>query len=255
MRRFLTVYVFFLLGGLSLYALDVPPAKGYVSDYAGMLSSSEIQSLNGKLRAHEEQTSNQVVVLTVKSLDGESIERFGIKVFDSWKVGQKGKDNGVIFIIAKDDRKTRIEVGYGLEGALTDLECALIVNNIANPKFKIGKYYQGINEATDAIFKAITGEFKGGRGSGLSSKWSAGEIKAIIFILLLLGAIIMVSVTNISSKWSKDWSRGGRWSTGRGYSRGGGWFSGGGGFGGGFSGGGFSGGGGGGGGGGASGGW
>lgn len=263
MKWFITVCALFLLGGLTINALEAPPAKGYVSDYAGLLSASESQTIDAKLRAHEQQTSNQVVVLTVKSLEGEPIERFGIKVFDSWKVGQKGKDNGVIFIISKDDRKTRIEVGYGLEGALTDLECELILENVVKPRFREGNYYQGINEAIDAIFKGIAGEFlftpahresdkaEGDFTSQSRQKTSDDRLNLpalmiVCFIILIPFIIVWFTHPHIRSS--------GGWSSGRGGGIGGGWSGGGGGgFGGG--GGGFSGGGGRGGGGGASGGW
>lgn len=212
---------------LTLQAIEVPPAKGYVSDYASMLTSSEVIILNQKLQEHEAKTSNQVVVLTINSLEGEAIESFGIKVAEKWKPGQKGKDNGVLFIIAKEDRRTRIEVGYGLEGALTDLECALILDNIVKPKFRESKYYEGINAAIESIFKAIEGEF--------TPETKTSDIEnTILFLLglLLISSPLLAVLLSHTRKLSGN-SRGGSW-----WSTGGGGWSGGGGSGGGFSGGG-----------------
>lgn len=255
MRKLVLAVVLVALSSLWLPALEVPDAKGYVSDYAGLLSSVEAQTLDQKLRAYDQKTTNQIVVLIIQSLKSEPIESFGIKVMDKWKPGQKGKDNGIILIIAKEDRKTRIEVGYGLEPSLTDLECALILENIVKSNFRAGKYYEGINEAVDAIFKTLSGSFNatvrvaaGNNTKGNPSKNEENSVALVIVILMVLVPFIIIWKTHpsVSGKHSEWWSASGRYTGG---SRGGG-------FGGGFGGGGgFSGGGGRGGGGGASGGW
>lgn len=100
----------------SAHALDVPKVQGYVNDYADMISPSVKAELENELKTFEQTDSTQIVILTIPSLEGEEIEDFGIKVGDTWKIGQAGKDNGIIFIVAKQDRKMRIEVGRGLEG-------------------------------------------------------------------------------------------------------------------------------------------
>ncbi|HLD36263.1 MAG TPA: TPM domain-containing protein [Planctomycetota bacterium] len=255
MRKLILAIVLIILSGLWLPALEVPASKGYVSDYAGLLTSAEAQTLDQKLRAYDQQTTNQVVVLIVKSLGGESIESFGIKVAGKWKPGQKGKDNGVIFIVAKEDRATRIEVGYGLEWVLTDAECALILNKIVTPRFKNGNYYEGVNEAIEAIFKSVSENFSanvsiaaGNNTKGNQSKNEENSVALLIVILMVLIPFIIIWKTHpsVRGKHSGWWSGGGARSTGGGFSGGG--FRGGGG-------GGFSGGGGGFGGGGASGRW
>ena len=252
MRKLILAIVLVILSGLWLSALEVPDSKGYVSDYAGLLTSTDAQTLDQKLRAYDQQTTNQVVVLIVKSLGNESRESFGIKVMDKWKPGQKGKDNGIIFIIAKEDRATRIEVGYGLEPSLTDLECALILENIVKPNFRAGNYYEGINEAVDAIFKAVSGNFNANINTDANNNTKRSQVKAeersiaiilVILMILIPFIIIWKNHPSISGKHSEWWSAGGRYTGG---GRGGGGFGGGGG---------FSGGGGRGGGGGASGGW
>jgi len=103
-----------LTTGFPALGLDVPRLKGRVNDYAGLLSPGQAARIEQALQKHEMQTTNQIVLLTVPSLEGEDIEGFSIRVAEAWKVGQKGRDNGVIFVVARDDRKMRIEVGYGL---------------------------------------------------------------------------------------------------------------------------------------------
>ncbi len=140
-------------------ALEVPELKGRVNDYAAMLTFGEIRDLETKLENEEKETSNQIVILTVPSLEGEVLEDFSIKVAEKWKIGQKGKDNGVIILIARDDKKIRIEVGRGLEGALTDLVSGRIIEEI-KPEFKAERYYDGLNLCADHVIEAIKGEFK-----------------------------------------------------------------------------------------------
>src|SRR3990172_4707370 len=123
----------FLLLPLIAQALDVPKLQGYVNDYANMISRSARAELEKELKAFEQTDSTQIVILTVPSLEGEVIEDFGIKVADAWKIGQKGKDNGVILIASKEDREMRIEVGSGLEGRLTDLMSGRIIDLVMKP--------------------------------------------------------------------------------------------------------------------------
>ncbi|MDI6733370.1 MAG: TPM domain-containing protein [Planctomycetota bacterium] len=242
-----------LLGAMVIFALEVPPAKGYVTDYAGLLTPVEIDRLNRKLSEYDARTSNQVVVLIIKSLEGETRESFGIKVMDKWQPGQKGKDNGVILIVAKEDRQIRIEVGYGLEHVLTDLKCALVWDKIIKPKFQEGKYSEGINDAVDSIIKEITGEFTFLHTVHTNTTASADLKQIGGWIFILIAIIFFIGIVLIG-RAGRRYGSGGTWSTG-GFGRGGwgGGFGGGGGFSGG--GGGFSGGGGRGGGGGASGRW
>jgi uncharacterized protein len=145
----------------SAAALEVPKhPEGYVSDYAGMLSPSAKTQLEERLRQFESETSNQVVVVTFSSLEGEVLEDFSIRLAEAWKIGQKEKDNGVILLIFKEERKIRIEVGYGLEGALPDATAKLIIENEIVPRFREGKFDEGIEKAIEAIFVAIRGEYK-----------------------------------------------------------------------------------------------
>lgn len=155
----MTVLCYFLLSS-PLFALEIPKRpEGYVSDYAAMLSPGTRASLEEKLRRFEEETSNQVVVVTFPSLEGEVLEDFSIRLAEQWKIGQKGKDNGVILLIFKEDRKVRIEVGYGLEGALTDAVAKLIIENEIVPRFRQEKFDEGIEQAVQAVMQATKGEY------------------------------------------------------------------------------------------------
>ncbi|MEW6586145.1 MAG: TPM domain-containing protein, partial [Nitrospirota bacterium] len=111
---FLSVSLIFLFFVAPAHALDVPPLQGYVNDYAGMMSSRTKTTLENELRSFEQTDSTQIVILTIPSLEGEVLEEFSIKVADAWKIGQATKDNGVILLVAKQERKIRIEVGRGL---------------------------------------------------------------------------------------------------------------------------------------------
>jgi uncharacterized protein len=137
----------------------VPPSAGYVTDEAGLLTPEQTASLNQVLSEYEQRTSNQIVVLTVKSLEGQDIESYSIAVAEAWKPGQAHQDNGAVLVIAPNERKVRIEAGYGLEGVLTDAKSAQIIRNILAPHFKANDYYGGIAGAVSAMEAVIGGEF------------------------------------------------------------------------------------------------
>ncbi|MEI6627063.1 MAG: TPM domain-containing protein [bacterium] len=134
-------------------------ATGFVNDYAKVLKAEQKQALEQKLADFEKSTSNEISVVLIKSLDGDTIENYAVSLFKDWSIGKKGKDNGVLFLASIEDRKMRIEVGYGLEGALTDLQSSWILENQVKPNFKAGDYYAGINSAVDKIIGATQGEY------------------------------------------------------------------------------------------------
>lgn len=148
------------LGPTELFGLDVPRLSGRVNDYGNMISPQARATLEAELVDLERTDSTQVVVLTVQSLEGDVIEEFSIRVGDAWKIGQKGKDNGVIFIVSKADRKMRIEVGRGLQGVLTDLLAGRIIDTVIKPRFKQDRFDDGFLEGIRAIIAATRGEFK-----------------------------------------------------------------------------------------------
>lgn len=141
-------------------ALDVPPLAGRIVDLARVLSVNEADSLSVALKAHEDTTGNQVAVLILPSLEGESLEDYAHRVATSWKLGQRGIDNGVLLLVAVKERRLRIEVGYGLEGTLTDLRSAHIIRDEIVPRFRAGDMPGGVRAGTEAILKTIDGTYK-----------------------------------------------------------------------------------------------
>ena len=148
-----------VLAALPLAALDVPALKGRVNDYANMLKPVTVATLESRLAELETSDSTQIAVLTVPSLEGEVLEEYSMKVAETWKIGRKKLDNGAILLIARDDRKMRIEVGYGLEGKLTDLRAGRITDEIMRPAFKAGDYDRGVTDGVDAMIQAVRGEY------------------------------------------------------------------------------------------------
>jgi len=192
--NFALLFFLLFLGFFSFKAeaLEVPPAPDtYVSDRAEILSPETEARLEVALAKFEEATSNQVVIATFPSLEGEALEDFSIRLAEKWKPGQKGKDNGVVLLIFRDDRKVRIEVGYGLEGALPDALAGQIINNVMVPEFQAGKYDEGILKGTRAILEAIQGEYKGTGATAATQGASSGD-SALIFILLLIAFILFL---------------------------------------------------------------
>jgi len=272
-----------LLAAASARAADVPPLRERVTDLTGTLSGAAVARIEAKLADLQARKGSQIAVLIVPTTAPEEIEQFGIRVEDAWKLGRKGVDDGAYLIVAKGDRRVRIEVGYGLEGALPDAIASRIVAEIIAPRFKMGDYDGGVEAGVDRMISVVNGEplpppddrweHAGGLGHFLPlllvAAFLAGGILRTLFGRLLgaaatggligviawllshilpigLGAgVIAFLFALLAGSGSRGWSAGSGW----------------GGFGGGFGGGsggrggGFSGGGGGGGGGGASGGW
>ena len=136
----------------------VPPLTGRVVDQTGTLSSSDIDSLTQTLRALELRKGSQVAVLIVPTTEPETIEQYSIRVAEAWKIGRKKIDDGALLVVAKNDRKLRIEVGYGLEGALNDVTAKRIIDEIITPKFRSGDFAGGISAGVDRIIGVIDGE-------------------------------------------------------------------------------------------------
>lgn len=166
-------------------AQDVPVVAQRFTDLSGSIRPDELRALNEKLQRFEEETSNQIVVLMVPTSGEEEIEQYALRVAEANKLGKKGRDNGVLFLIAKGDRKVRIEVGYGLEGALPDATSNQIIRNIVIPRFREGAYYEGIDAGVDGIIAATKGEFQGDGASGKRKRKSLPVVFISIMIILM----------------------------------------------------------------------
>ncbi len=182
-KRIGALLVLLLLAGVgNVAALDVPTLKGHVNDYAGMLSAASQRQLETVLTDFEQQESTQITLLTVPSLEGDALEDFSIRVAEAWKIGQSGSDNGAILLISKKDRKIRIEVGYGLEGSLTDLKAGRIIRNVIAPRFKMGQFDQGILEGISAMMGTVKGEYE----ATDTAKKSSGKGQGVPFMVIAL---------------------------------------------------------------------
>lgn len=158
MRTFIVFIVLLVCIVLPAYGSEVPKLTGRVNDYTNTLSADQIAALDKKLAAHEKASTDQITVLLIPTLNGEDIEGYSIRVAEAWKIGTKEKDNGVIVVIAKNDKLWRIETGKGLEGSLTDLIAGRIGKQYMIPLFKEGKFYEGIDTCVDKIIAVIHGE-------------------------------------------------------------------------------------------------
>jgi uncharacterized protein len=234
-------------------ALRIPPPPDHrVNDYAGALAPADRDRLEQALIVREATSRNQVVVAIFRSLEGESLEDYSIRLAKAWRIGQKGLDNGVIFLVFLDDRKMRIEVGYGLEGSLTDAISSSILRDVVAPRFRAGQVGDGIGAGLDAIDRAIAGTYQRPPGPNRGQPthgfgWREG------LGLLFVGLLIVVLVQNRMQQASlrrRGWTGGstgwggpfiggtglgGGWGGGGGSSGGGGFSGGGGSFGGGGS--------------------
>lgn len=237
---------------LSLGALSVPAMNGPVTDNAQLMSPDERRELAQWIERVDQETGVQIVVLTIRSLEGSNLEDFALRVFEAWKPGQKDVDNGVLLLVSLADRAVRIEVGYGLEHLVTDAKSGMIIRNTIAPRFRENKYAQGITEAVHTLASIATGkeEFAPATQEESDSRSSGGDLSGLIFFILFL--FLFAGGSRRRGGWLFPFLLGSMLSSGGKHSGKG---SGGGFTGGGFGGGGFSGGGGRSGGGGASGGW
>jgi uncharacterized protein len=214
----------------------VPPKPNpprLVNDYTNTLTQEQKDHLENKLVAYDDSTSNQVAVVIISSTNDYPIEDVALSILRTWGVGgQKEKSNGIVLLVAKEDRKIRIEVGYGLEGAIPDITAKSIIDNEIKPNFKEENYYRGLDEATDAIIKAAAGEYKAPQGYGKSKTPGAGKI---FFTVLLVFILLSIFGRNnrgggyASRRGYRGWLGPTMWGSGWGSGGGGGGWSGGGG--------------------------
>ena len=173
-------------------ARDIPPLTGRIVDLAHVLPNSTVESLTTQLAAHEAQSSNQVAVLIISSLEGEPLEEFSHRVATTWKLGQKGTDNGVLLLVAIAERKVRIEVGYGLEGVLTDIRSAQIIRNEIVPRFRVGDIPGGVTGGINAILKTIEGTYQASEKTVPRQESDViGQVVVAVVVGLVVGMLFM----------------------------------------------------------------
>ncbi len=183
-----------LLFSFTLQAqLKIPQKPSFIPpviDSTNTLSSQEKENLYKKLVIYSDSTSTEMFVMIVSTTQGEDIARYATDLGQKWQIGQKGKDNGIILLIAKDDRKMTIQNGYGVEHLLTDALSRRIIETVIKPNFKENKYYQGIDEGTNAIFKVLKGEFKNDKSN------KEGSILPILLIIVFIIVFLIIASKN-----------------------------------------------------------
>jgi len=242
--KHLLYLLFFIACATHLAAQEVLPKPNpprLVVDAANMLSSDQVQILERKLVAFNDSTSNQIAIVTINELKDVPIEDYANKLFRDWGIGGAKHNNGILILVAKNDRQFRIEVGLGLEGAITDVQSSDIIANDLRPNFKNGDFYRGLDEAVNSLEEAAAKEYKvrgerqedNGRGGGNI----LGFIIIVIIILIIvgrgrgggrggmmsrrgfspwIGAAILDNLTRGGSGWSGGGGGGGGWSGGGG---------------------------------------
>lgn len=197
---FIVMFIFVFSSQVYAY-YSLPRATGYVNDFAQMLTPQTKQNLENKLSLFEASSTNEIAVVTIAKLNGDTIENFAVKLFAEWKIGKEKQDNGILFLISRDDHKMRIEVGYGLEGALPDAKSSRILNQIVTPLFKEGKYDEGVSRAVDEIINATKDENYNISSVSSSKKGMSVDFWIFIIIFLTQGLLFIVSILGRSKSW------------------------------------------------------
>lgn len=221
-----------LLLACPLWALQFPEPRGYVNDFAGVLDPGDAARLEGELRGLESSKGVQMAVVTVQDLQGSDAETFANELYRKWGIGKKGDDKGVLFLLAVQERKARIEPGYGLEGVLPDGLCGRILREHAVPHFKEGNWSRGVAAGTEEVLRRLSG------GAPAEPQGAEGASPAVL-LLIVVCVLLLVFLQHRygrpsyglrrRGRWDDGWGSGGGWSSGGGF---GGGFRGGGGFGG-----------------------
>jgi uncharacterized protein len=238
----LIICTIFSFAAIPVFSLEVPAMSGPVNDLAGILSSSEKLELQDFLESVNTQTGVQLAVLTLPSLEGDSLESFSVKTAQQWELGQADEDNGVLLLVVMDDRSIRIEVGYGLEGLLTDMKSGLIIRKVIIPQFQNGNFGRGIIEGSRNIIGVATEDTDLTANSVKNPRKDSGAmIIPLIFFVWFILIIVLGRMGKLKGSRNFSGSRRPFTGSGGGFSGGSfGGFSSGGGGGGGFSGGGGS---------------
>lgn len=210
------VAIFFVLLSVVTYGQNIDdiiknkPTK-LVNDHAGLLDPAAAQQLERKLVAYDDSTSTQIAIVLVKTLDGRPIEETALSIYRSWGIGNKKTNNGVLILAAIDDKQIRIEVGYGLEGAIPDITANQIIRNDIAPNFRSGDYYEGLDKATQSLIQAAQGEYKAPDGYGKRKSKGNG------FGNIIGGIVIIIIIAIFAGRGRGGGGGGGGYMSRRGY--------------------------------------
>lgn len=195
-RRTRSWVLILLLVPTLLSGTEVPFLAARVNDTVGALSLETLRDVEAILKSHEDSTSNQIAVLIIESLEGESIEEYSIRVVDAWKLGQREKDNGVLLLVSRGDRKVRIEVGRGLEGDLPDITCGSIIRKEIIPRLKSGDYDGGVRAGVASIIAAIRGAYTADESDGDGAGWGSWLLMLfpLSIFLVVVGVFTLVGL-------------------------------------------------------------
>ena len=206
MKKLLSaIFLFIIFSNVVSAQPEYPELKNYATDLTGTLSSSQISQLNDDLKRFDDATTSQIVFLMINNLDDYPIEMYANELAEKNKIGTAGNDNGILFVVSLQDRKMRIEVGYGLEGALPDALSSSILRNEVKPYFKRDMYYEGVRSGLIAVMKATVGEYtrdqkvedeEGGKGKGFFSYF-------FLIILFLLFKLLLEARFYLAVCWAE----------------------------------------------------
>jgi uncharacterized protein len=180
----------FVACNLQAQIIDVPVLKSRVTDLTQTLSHDQRKQLEAKIAAFEQVKGSQIAVLMLPTTQPEDIAQFSIRVTDAWQLGRAKPDDGVLIVVAKNDRKMRIEVGYGLEGAIPDLTAKRIINEVMAPSFKQDDYYTGINNALDQLMRLIAGEQLPAPAASASPADIEASLPLLLFAALIAAGVL-----------------------------------------------------------------
>jgi uncharacterized protein len=202
-RSLVVAFLVCLLGSAPVFAADmvaIPPLQARVTDLTETLSGEQRGALEATLESFERERGSQVGIVMLPSTQPEAIEQFGIRLAEAWKLGRKGTDDGVIVIVVKNDRRVRLEVGYGLEGALNDATAKRIISETITPRFKNGDYYAGLQAGLKAIIGVINGEaLPPPRGSPTQASFAGRQDVLVIALIavVLIGSFLRMILGNL----------------------------------------------------------
>ncbi len=207
LRKFSSSLILILATAIPLAAFaytDPGKPNGYMNDFAHVLSADQDHALDLRLAALEQSTGDEVVVVTVPSLGGDTVENYAVQLFQQWGIGKKGKDNGLLILVAPNEHEARIEVGYGLEGTVTDIQSGAIIRNVMIPAFKQNEYNAGITGAVDAVSAIITGSPDAAQYSKpdtAQTDSSGGSSFAGIFFFAVIALNVLSGILGRTRSW------------------------------------------------------